>query len=382
MYPYASIIFLSVLCAIVTPVRAQDRLMEKDNVLALLAERDTIIIQLQHSVRELRERLAVIELFLAEKGVSDTTTPLMADGFSSPPSISSAPSSIEANPTRLTISEAASERALERTLTQTGGLLLPTRTFELVPSLSYGVSDTTFPVTAVVDGNIALGSVNLERSTSILDVTARIGLPGNNQIEIGVPYRSINETSHLSAAGVNDVFSKQTGSGTGDFRISLATTLMGETEGRPSLVGRLNWRSGGGSRHNNGITLGGGFEAWSGSLSFVKRIDPMALFWSVGYSSAQESDGIKPGNQTNVSFGTAVAMSPGSSIFGSINYQSVSESRIRERKIEETEINATSFSVGLSTILRRGMLLNVSTEIGLSEDAPDYSLMLSLPMRW
>jgi hypothetical protein len=247
-------------------------------MLALLAERDAIIIGLQHTVRAVRERLAVVERRLAADEISESAGPSSGGRLAPPPAIETPPPSGQGDRTQLVIDEAAAERALERTLVQTGALLLPRGSIEFVPTLSYGLTEIAFPVTTIVGTQVELGSTNLERSTSIFDLTARFGMPGNSQLEIGVPFLSMTEVAELSLPGAPVIRSEETGRGAGDFRVGLAKTLMRENGRWPDIVGRLSWRSGEGNEADDGIVLGSGFEAWSGSLSFVKRREPLAMF--------------------------------------------------------------------------------------------------------
>ncbi|NNC65498.1 MAG: hypothetical protein HKN84_11990 [Gammaproteobacteria bacterium] len=381
-HPHAAFTLFLTLCAVATAVRAQDETLSGADVLALLAERDALIIELQHTIRALRERVDVVERLLLTDPTVEPAEP-STSGTSEPiPAIESSPPSNEEDQTGLAIDETAAERALERTLVQTGALLLPRGSIEFVPTVSYALTETDFPVTTMVGTGVVLGSTTLERSASFFDLTARFGLPGSSQLELGIPYLSVTEVGELSAPGVPTSRSERTGRGAGDFRIGLAKTLIRENGRWPDLVGRLSWHSGEGDESDNGVLLGGGFEAWSGSLSFVKRRDPLALFLSLGYTASRERDGVEPGNQMNVSFGTAFAMSPASSLFGSINYRSIAATRIDEQALDGSSFTAMVLNLGLTTILRRGTLLNIFTEIGLNEDAPDYSLAFSLPMRW
>jgi hypothetical protein len=52
------------------------------------------------------------------------------------------------------------------------------------------------------------------------------------------------------------------------------------------------------------------------------------------------------------------------------------------REIDGSDRNIGTFVVGGSTLLARGTLLNLSAGIGLTDDADDFSLSLSLPIRF
>jgi hypothetical protein len=282
---------------------------------------------------------------------------------------------------RLVVDEIAAERALERTLVQAGALLLPQGAFEITPSLSMGVRD--LDVTTVVDTGAGdeLGVLRVDRSSYSLGLTARIGLPFDSQLELGIPYQRVTEEAALSVldGAIGDV--SRTGSGAGDFVIGISKTLLRENGSAPDVVGRLTWNTGEGTETDNDVVLGGGFSSITGSLSFVKRLDPLALFLALDYQDSGSNRGIAPGNAFGVSLGTGLAVSPESSLFGSITHRSVSETKIDGETVANSDLDITSLTLGFSTILRRGTLLNLYTEIGMSDAAADYTLGFSMPMR-
>ncbi len=357
---------VALLAAVSGPVLAQDTPTRED-LLRQVSERDALIVDLRREVSELQARLATVER-------SQDAPPA--------PATERLPEPSQGDSMRLVVDELAAERALERTLVQSGALLLPRGGVEIVPELAAGVSTIDFPVEVDVAAGNALGINELERTDYVLNLTARFGLPRDSQLEIGLPYRAVTEESVLSAGMLPATVSKQTGRGSGDFTLGFAKTLLRESGGaRPDIVGRLAWTSGEGDRADGDVFLGGGFEAWTGSLSFVKRLDPLALFWSLGYTDRLSDGDIAPGEEISVSFGTALAVTPASSLFGSIAQRSISATKVNDETLAESDLDVTTLSLGLSTTLRHGALLNLYSEIGLSSDAPDYALAFSLPIR-
>jgi hypothetical protein len=372
---YAPIIgLILILGASPTQSRADESSTSPEDYRAQLAERDAIIIELQHAVAELRERVAALEREVQGESPADATMR---------PSDGSAPeqTSRRSDSGRLVVDEIAAERALERTLVQAGALLLPQGAFEITPSLSMGVGD--IDVTTVVDTGAGdeLGVLRVDRSSYSLGLTARIGLPFDSQLELGIPYQRVTEEAALSVldGAIGDV--SRTGRGTGDFVIGISKTLLRENGSAPDVVGRLTWNTGEGTETDNDVVLGGGFSSVTGSLSFVKRLDPLALFLALDYQDSGSNGGIAPGNAFGISFGTGLAVSPESSLFGSITHRSVSEAKIDGETVADSDLDITSLTLGFSTILRRGTLLNLYTEIGMSDAAADYTLGLSMPMR-
>jgi hypothetical protein len=348
------------------PVLAQDTRTREDLQLEI-AERDALIVALRREVSELQARLGMVQPSVDSAPVA---------------TLERVPRPSEGGAMQLVVDELAAERALERTLVQSGALLLPRGGLELVPTLATAVSKIDFPVGVNVGSGIELGTNELDRTESVLGLTARFGLPRDSQIEIGFPYRAVTEEYLISVANAPPVELKQAARGRGDFTLGFAKTLLRESRGaRPDIVGRLMWTSGEGTATDNGVFLGGGFESWTGSLSFVKRLDPLALFWSLGYTDTRSEGSIAPGEEVSVSFGTALAVTPHSSLFGSIVHRNISATKLDNTELAGSDVDVTTLSLGLSTTLRRGTLLTLYSEIGLSGDAPDYSLAFALPMR-
>lgn len=357
---------------------AQEAPLTRAEVNTLLAERDAVIIELQNTVVGLRQRLEALE----DSGASD------------PPGVGGAvpdgalPPSIEAtletsnDAGRLTVDLDAAERALERTLVQSGALLLPRGSFEFVPTLSYASSDLERPILVRVDTSLQAAVARVARHSSSLNLAMRIGLPGDSQLEIGVPYLSVTEETTFRLDGAPFATSERTDRGGGIWQIGFAKTLMRETGWRPDIVGRITWGLGDGTVSNDGALISGGAEYVDSSLSFVKRRDPLALFLALGYTKPRERADLDPGDQYRISLGAALAVSPDSSVFGSLTYQSAAAPDIDGVQIAGADVDAALLNVGLSTILRRGSLLNIFTQFGISDDTPDYSVGFSLPTRW
>ena len=346
-----------------------------------LAARDAIIIGLQHSVAELRVRVTALESRLRAESSDPTTSPQPVEGspiesVAIPPATSS-----RSDSSRLVVDEIAAERALERTLVQAGALLLPRGALEISPFFSVGVGDFAFPTTVDTEAGTEPALASVDLTSYNLGLTARIGLPFESQLEIGLPYRSVTEETIVSNASGPISDTRQTGRGRGDLSIGISKTLLRESGFLPDIIGRVTWNDGQGTQTDDGVFLGGGFSSLSASMSFVKRRDPLAMFMSVGYQDFDKQGTTRPGDAFDISFGTGLAVSPESSLFGSVNHRSISETRIGGETVAGTDLDITSLTIGYSTILRRGTLLNLYTEVGMSDDAADYAVGFSMPIR-
>ncbi len=353
---------------------AAERDVTRDEMLKLLKERDAAIIDLQHTVRDLIRRLDKVEQSIDPAPSAQALAPQLADDDSG---------RVEARQgfAKLEIDEQAAQRALERTLTQGGALLLPSWRIQFGPSISYSLNQTDFP-TLVVDGDtLLLGSNDVERTAFNANLAVQVGLPFESQLELGLPYQWVDEEIRTRIQGVPfGQTIERNGKGIGSLKVGLAKTFARERGWRPDLVGRITWNTGSGDRIDNGVLIGG-FESVGGSLSFIKRKDPLVFFGSASYRTFFEDEGIEPGDQFALSFGTALAVSPSSSLFASISNLFLAETEFGNEQIDGSDITAVSLSLGASTIVSKGVLLSLTTGIGISENAPDYSIGLSASLQ-
>ena len=349
--------------------------LTREEMQTLLKERDAAIIQLQHSVKDLMARLENVERSMSPEAIEPTPPPKLAVGDTE-----------EATATqgfaKLEVDEQAAQRALERTLVQGGALLLPTWQMEFGPSLTYSLNQFDFPALIADGGEVLLGSSEVERTVFTTNLDVRIGLPFDSQFELGLPYRWADEETRTRILGTPfGQTVNRSGDGVGSLRVGLAKTFVRERGWRPDVVGRVTWDTGAGDRTDNDIFLGGGFESVSASLTFIKRSDPMVFLGSVSYQTFEEDDDVEPGDQFAFSVGTALGVSPSSSLFASISNQFLTETEFGNQQIDGSDITAVSLNLGASTIVARGILLNLTTGIGVSDDAPDYSIGLSASVR-
>jgi hypothetical protein len=379
---YATVVGLVLILGITfSPVNAQESSTTAESFEAQLAERDAIIIALQHSVEELNRRLAALEKQLQAESPQALPDSQPDRSESRNTDTGPATTSRQSDPARLPVDLLAAERALERTLVEAGALLLPKGAIELTPSAAYSVTEFDFPTILDTGEGDELAVVSVNRAATSLGLTARIGLPFDSQLELGMPYQSVTEESTLAILSSPVSRIKETGRGSGDLLVGLSKTFLRESGYAPDIVGRVTWNTGQGTESDNDVFLGGGFSSLSGSLSFVKRLDPLALFLALDYQDTHSQGGIAPGDAFGVSIGTGLAVSPASSLFGSVTHRSISETKIDGETVAGSDLDVTSLTIGFSTILSRGTLLNLYSEVGMSDDAPDYTIGFSIPIR-
>lgn len=260
-------------------------------------------------------------------------------------------------PGRVVVDPARAERALERSLVQTGGLLLRPGRLELEPSLRQGHQET--PSADDVD-------------TLSADLALRWGLPSDSQLEIGVPYHYVREEDPGTGASSST-------SGLGDLRIGLAKTVMREAGSRPDLIARLTWDTRTGKNESR---ISSGFDELRVSFTAIKRQDPLVFLGALAYEHALEHDGVQPGGAILPSFGAFVAMSPRTSMRFVLSQSFRQETEVNGASDPTTDQTAALFTVGGSSLLGPGTLLDLAVDIGLTRDADDYAVRLAVPIRF
>jgi Putative MetA-pathway of phenol degradation len=275
------------------------------------------------------------------------------------------------------------ERALERALVQTGVLLLPAGTAEIVPNFTYVRQEAAVPVFLPEDGEQLVAADEVRSDGLETSLTLRLGLPLDSQVQVDVPYRYQSQ-SIVTRVGLDAPREEsRTRSGFGDVGVSFTNALLREREGswQPNLFGSVRWDTDTGET-DDGIPLGSGFDEISGSLTASKRQDPLVFVGGVGYSTSFEKGGVDPGDVIGFSIGTHLAVSPETSLRFFLNQSFVDELEVDGRDIPGSDLVVGTFVIGASSILTARVLLDVTAGIGLTEDSPDYFVGVSLPVQF
>jgi hypothetical protein len=382
------------------PAQADTQAEKREKeLLRRLAKSDEQTAALQQRIERLEARVQALRTSLATTGqqpaarsmaiVAPAAAVMPAPAAAMPPVAQASPPPSppggSGNPRRapgaFTVDEEAAQRALERTLTQTGALLLPARTLELTPSFSYRRFEQTSQalVTATIPATGAsvpvLANQQNRRNEFTGSLELRAGLPYNAQLEVGLPYNRV--TTSLTGGGAD---TSASGSGIGDVTLGVAKTLTRESGWKPDLIGRLTYNVGNGKRENSGVLMPGGFRQFQAELVALKRQDPLAFVGSVFYGKTFEEDGIRPGDAMGLSLSALLAASPSTSLqfgFSQIHRDKQELNGIRLPGSEQTYGIVT---LGASSVISRDATLVTQFGIGLGSDAPKYSLTVSVPL--
>jgi hypothetical protein len=380
------------------PAAADDILVQ--DLLKKLEERDSTILDLAKRVQQLEQRLDAAEAApdpsAAPAGTASgaaaagaaasgrTTAQAPASPQPSSPQPAAAPVAdpgAPAAPGTFAVDPEAAERALERTLVQTGALLLPLGAVDVEPGFTYVRRETTAPVLfeeISLEGdsftNVARQDLRENDLTGALGL--RLGLPWASQFELSVPFVYKDQSRvFLNTEESADAL------GLGDVSVGLAKELVRERGWRPDLLARVTWGADTG-QEKDGIELGSGFHSITGSLTALKQQDPLAFFASGFYRTSFEKDDVEPGDEFGFTIGTVLAASPDTSLSVSLQQTFSRELKVGGRLFPGSDQVSGILAVGASSVLGRGLLLSVNAGVGLTDDAPDYFVGVSLPIRF
>jgi hypothetical protein len=286
-----------------------------------------------------------------------------------------------AAPGAFEVDEEAADRALERTLVQAGALLLPFGTLEVEPRFSYTRQQDDAPVVLTQDGNQFLVEEEVRSDDVEAGVTFRLGLPLDSQLTADLAYSYERESTadRVRFAGLRE----RTDSAVGldDVTLIFTKTLLREDGPLPNLFGNLIWDTDTGD-NEGGLEFGTSFHELGASLTATKRVDPLVYVGSLSYLHALEDDDLQPGDQLGLSIGGVLAISPDSSLRVFLDQTFAQEFEVRGGEVPGTDRVLSSLRIGLSSVLSPRILLDVEASAGLTEDAPDYALRVSLPIRF
>ena len=283
----------------------------------------------------------------------------------------SQPSAKPPAPGQFEVSEEAAERALERTLVATGNLIVPAGFAEIEPLLSYTRREMPAQVLFNVNRNELFPAADL-----------RIGLPWESQVEFFLPYNfQEQQIVNVSAAPATQV-SNRWGNAIGDFTVGMAKTFVHESGWIPNLLGRVSWEIPTGPTFANETPLTSGQNKLAFSLTALKRQDPLVFVATAGYTKAFENNNVNPGDQFNFTTGAFLATSPETTLRGVL----------QQNFLRNVTVNGTTFpgsntvqpilNFGASSILGRGVLVDLQVGFGLTNSAPKYQVVLSSTYRF
>ena len=274
------------------------------------------------------------------------------------------------------------ERALERALTRQSVFVLPAGVYELEPAIEYSYHGTNALDIVSPSGVPTVARQDVKQDRTETRLTFRAGLPHASHVELRLPYVFLRDDR--STAGQFEQTDHKRGAG--DLQLGLTKQLAEERAARPSLLATVNWRAPTGEFRRGEPSLGGGFNALQGALTLVKRQDPLVLFGTASYTAvAGRNHGgaaIDPGNSIGLKLGTILAASPRTAIRGGFEMSRSARAKVDGVTVPGSDPAVATLQLGLATLLSRRSLLDIQLNVGVTPDAPNFALIVSLPIRF
>lgn len=285
-------------------------------------------------------------------------------------------------PTEEAADKDESSRALERTLVREGGLLLPRGSVELEPRIQYTYRATEGLGIVTLNGIAQIAEQDFKRNEIEASIGIRIGLPWSAQAEVRVPFVWLHQNRAISTTQAE---SERT-SGSGDVELGFSKQLLTERAARPSVLASLNWRPPTGRHELGRLSPGGGFHQWQGALTAVKRQDPLVFFGSVSYAATLErtraGTKIDPGDSIGFKGGALLAASPETSLRAGFDLSRSSRTKVAGAAVTGTDATVAVLELGFASLINARTLFDLQLGVGLTPEAPDFRLRISLPVRF
>jgi len=300
-------------------------------------------------------------------------------------------------------------------------ILTPKGAFVFDPSLQYSFSSSNrvtvvgFSVlNAVLIGAIDVRSVN--RSNWIATLGGRYGLTNRLEVEARVPYiyRSDDSLSRrISGSAIDESFSAD-GNGLGDIELAARYQLNVPTGDAPFYIAglRLKTRTGKDQyevAYDTDFNLpkelptGSGFYSLQPSLSAVLPADPVVFFGGINYTwnikrdvnasipftnslgtvTTRSIGEVDPGDSIGLNFGMGLGLNERSSFSLSYEHTWIDKTKLDGQTADGSlSVQLATLQAGFSYRLNKRTNLNLSIGAGLTDDTPDTTVTLRVPIRF
>jgi len=274
------------------------------------------------------------------------------------------------------------------------GVLLPAGQLVVQPGFQFtnvgrNLVDVSgfFPIPGLIFGRIETASINRNFYTTSLDL--RYGVHRRAEFEVTVPYTWRADRSETDLGGPNERVTGIRDSGIGDLTFGVNTQLLYQRKWWPDTVLNLLARAPTGTDpfdvHGNELAFGTGTWGFNGGITMVRSLDPAVIYGSLRYlwDVERNTNGLDVdlGDGFEYTAGLAFSLNERLAFTTSLQHTILGRARINGDKIAGSDINAARLFLGGSYRMTETMTANLALGIGLTDDAPDFSIELSLPLR-
>ncbi|MCS4232248.1 hypothetical protein EDF77_1756 [Stenotrophomonas maltophilia] len=403
---------------------------EQADVQALMAQLETLKANYAQEVRRLREldmQVQAMQARLSGKagGVAQQGPPLPPEPARAPATATAgAEGGYASSAAEAQQAKQAARRSVDDVKQQQQALF--SRRFTIENSLTYARYDRKqltlngfLALDAIFLGNI--GIENVESDSLTYNLAARWGVSPNLTVNMDVPWvarRTVYQKGGAGGSAAAVAEEETSGNGIGDIGLSANYRLFGERGWKPETVLTAGVTAPTG-REPYGVDwtvlerddddyirfavpkeqpTGNGVWQANVGLSIVKTADPAILFANAGYIHSFEAsfddldgnpDTVNPGDVKlggSYYFGAGVAFAFNERTSLSISFSDKLSARASTRyrngqwmKVIGSDANAATFNLGVTYALNQKTTLVSLLGIGLTPDAPDFTLAFKVP---
>ena len=295
------------------------------------------------------------------------------------------------------------DTASEQMLIEVGGVLLPRGTLTIEPSIQYShfsrrsISISGFTILqAIVIGTIAVSDIKRDFLQGAL--TTRYGITSWLEAELKVPY-VYTSFRDVKGPGTTDITERRIQStALGDIEGAIYGHVIKEKGIIPDVV--LNFRAKSPTGNDpyhlktdaqgnlRELPTGSGHWGFSGGFTLVKRSDPVVFFgglnyfWNVRKKVRENIGTVDPGDSWEGSIGLAYALSEKFSLSGIYLHRITMKQKLDGRDVKGTFVNYGTLGLAGSYALSKNTYVNLSVNIGVTNDAPDVEVRLAIPFNF
>jgi len=301
------------------------------------------------------------------------------------------------------------EKPVEELLLEAGAVLLPAGTLQVEPLVDYThtSSDRINILGFTIFEAIVIGLIRvdeIERDIVRPTLNLRYGVADRIQLESTVPYVYRQDTEILGVGTTGQSEVTINNFALGDVELAGAYQLFTQREWVPGTVLRLRGRFPTGTSAFDIETTevlvnerrrtvlkeaptGSGFYGVAPGATFIWRTDPVAFFGGGSYTmnlprTFEEFGDIDPGDTIEFFAGMNVALSDRVGINLSFVDQFTGRTTQNDEEQEGTDVNDARVILGASYGLAPNTSILVSTSIGLTDESPDFTFTVSVPMNF
>jgi len=273
-------------------------------------------------------------------------------------------------------------RALERTLSREGALVLPNGSYELEPRFDYTHRGSRGLDIVNVNGTLQVAKVDAKQDRFEASLGLRSGLGQRWQAEFRAPYVVVRDDRSLGDQVANTVHDH----GLGDAELAVTRQLTQGSADKAVALASLLVRFPTGRFALSQASPGRGFYTFQPALTLVKRDDPVVFLASVSYAwtppRRHEGHDIDPGDAVGMKLAALLAASPQTSLRAGFELSRAGRTSIDGTHTPGSDLSVASLQLGMSTLVSVRTLLDVQFSAGLTPDSPRYAITAALPVRF